>query len=97
MKIRTNEQPPQGKTKIQPIEWFEEPPFAVDIRQRRLPLKRAVQERTQYVNVDIYLLNHRPAGSPAGVRRNRWDRGLDRQGAIRTFSDPVSGLADPWA
>src|SRR5262245_24126703 len=97
MKIQTNKRLPTGRTRLQPIEWFEDPAAAVRIRHRRRPVNRSILERTEYVNLDIYLLDHRPARSPVGFRGNRWDGSLDRQSALRAFPDPVPRLTDSRA
>src|ERR1051326_2963480 len=62
--------------------------------QRRLtPLATKRRERMTYAELDSRLFNHRAAGGPAGLRRHRRDRRLDRKSAFRALPGAVRVVA----
>ena len=81
--------------KLKPIQWFEDPPFVLEVKEGSGVGSQPNVERRHYVKLDIDILNHRPAGRTAGLHRNRRDGGMDRQGALRALPGALSGIAHP--
>jgi len=95
MKIQPHSNSGMTEMKLEPIQWFEDPPFAVEVKEGSGAGSQPNVERRNYVKLDIDILNHRPAGGTAGLHRNRRDRGVDRQSALRALPGALSGIAYP--
>ena len=81
--------------KLITIEWFDAPPFVVEVKDRSGARYQPNVERKHHVKLDIDILNHRPPGRLVGLHWDRGDSGVDRQGALRAFSRALPGDADP--
>ena len=81
-----------GATRLHPVEWLEEGPFAVEIKQWVEPFNpifsparprptggrdSSTFERNHDARLEIRIFNHRTAGRPVGVRRDGRESSVD--------------------